>query len=82
VLVSDIEMPNVDGYGLLHEALAIAHRRNERLMAVSVTAYSRPEDEARSLAAGFHRHVQKPVDPAALVAVVHSVWNETRVPNA
>jgi CheY-like chemotaxis protein len=78
VLVSDIEMPDVDGYGLLHEALAIAHGRNERLMAVSVTAYSRPEDEARSLAAGFHRHVQKPVDPAALVAVVHSVWNEVR----
>jgi signal transduction histidine kinase/ActR/RegA family two-component response regulator len=77
VLVSDIEMPDVDGYGLLREALAIAHGRNERLMAVSVTAYSRPEDEARSLAAGFHRHVQKPVDPAALVAVVLSVWNDT-----
>jgi signal transduction histidine kinase/ActR/RegA family two-component response regulator len=77
VLVSDIEMPDVDGYGLLREALAIAHGRNERLMAVSVTAYSRPEDQARSLAAGFHRHVQKPVDPAALVAVVVSVWNDT-----
>jgi len=77
VLVSDIEMPDVDGYGLLHEAQAIAHSRNERLMAVSVTAYSRPEDEARALAAGFHRHVQKPVDPAALVSVVLSVWNDT-----
>ena len=75
VLVSDIEMPDVDGYGLLREALAIAHSRNERLMAVSVTAYSRPEDEARSLAAGFHRHVKKPIDPAALVQVVVSVWN-------
>jgi signal transduction histidine kinase/ActR/RegA family two-component response regulator len=77
VLVSDIEMPDVDGYGLLREALAIAHGRNERLMAVSVTAYSRAEDEVRSLAAGFHRHVQKPLDPAALVAVVLSVWNDT-----
>ena len=77
VLLSDIEMPEVDGYGLLHGALAIADGRNERLMAVSVTAYSRPEDEARSLAAGFHRHVQKPVDPAALVTVVRSVWNDT-----
>ncbi len=73
VLVSDIEMPEVDGYGLLHQALAIAAGRNERLMAVSVTAYSRFEDEARSVGAGFHRHLQKPVDPAALVAVVLSV---------
>jgi CheY-like chemotaxis protein len=71
--VSDIEMPEVDGYGLLHQALAIAAGRNERLMAVSVTAYSRFEDEARSVGAGFHRHLQKPVDPAALVAVVLSV---------
>jgi signal transduction histidine kinase/CheY-like chemotaxis protein len=77
VLVSDIEMPDVDGYGLLRDALAIAHGRSERLMAVSVTAYSRPEDEARALAAGFHRHVHKPIDPAVLVEVVASVWNDT-----
>jgi CheY-like chemotaxis protein len=76
VMVSDIEMPDVDGYALLHQAQAIAHSRNERLMAVAITAYSRPEDEARSFQAGFHRHLRKPVDPAALVAVVVSVWND------
>ena len=75
VVVTDIEMPDVDGYGLLREATAIAHGRNQRLLAVAVTAYSRPEDQARSLKAGFHRHVQKPVDPAALVTIVHSVWS-------
>jgi signal transduction histidine kinase/CheY-like chemotaxis protein len=73
VLLSDIEMPEVDGYALLRRALTIAGARGERLMAVAVTAYSRPEDEARSLREGFHRHMQKPVDPAALVAVVYSV---------
>jgi signal transduction histidine kinase/CheY-like chemotaxis protein len=70
VIVSDIEMPDVDGYSLVHEALAIAERRGERLAAIAVTAYSRPEDEARSLAAGFHLHLRKPVDPGALVAAV------------
>jgi signal transduction histidine kinase/CheY-like chemotaxis protein len=70
VIVSDIEMPDVDGYSLVHQALEIAKRRGERLVAVAVTAYSRPEDEARSLAAGFDLHVRKPVDPGALVAAI------------
>jgi CheY-like chemotaxis protein len=73
VIVSDIEMPDIDGYSLLHQALAIAKSRGERLAAIAVTAYSRPEDEARSLAAGFHLHVRKPVDPRALVAAVVTV---------
>ncbi len=72
VLLSDIEMPEVDGYSLVHEALAIARGRGERLVGIAVTAYSRPEDEARSLGAGFRFHLQKPVDPRALVAAVLS----------
>ena len=74
VLISDIEMPEVDGYGLLEQARAIAGARGERLVAVAVTAYSRAADEARSLAAGFERHVQKPVDPASLIGVIDTVW--------
>jgi signal transduction histidine kinase/CheY-like chemotaxis protein len=80
VIVSDIEMPDVDGYGLVHQALAIAQERGDRLAAIAVTAYSRPEDEARSLAAGFHRHVQKPVEPSMLIAAVQAtagIWRRT-----
>ena len=73
VILSDIEMPEQDGYGLIHKVLAIARGRGERLMAIAITAYSRPDDEARSLAAGFHRHMQKPIDPARLIAVVRSL---------
>jgi signal transduction histidine kinase/ActR/RegA family two-component response regulator len=73
VMVSDIEMPDVDGYSLLQETLAIANSRGDRFAAIAVTAYSRPEDEARSLAAGFHLHVSKPVDPGVLVAAVMMV---------
>ena len=75
VLLSDIEMPGVDGHGLVREAMAIARARHEPLMAVAATAYSRPEDEMRSIDAGFHRFIRKPVEPAALVTVVHSVWS-------
>jgi CheY-like chemotaxis protein len=73
VILSDIEMPDLNGYGLIHEALTIAQGRGERLMAVAITAYSRPDDEARSLAAGFNRHVQKPIEPSTLIAVVASL---------
>jgi signal transduction histidine kinase len=70
VLLSDIEMPEVDGYALGHDAAAIARSRGNPLVAIAVTAYSRPEDEERSRAAGFVRHLSKPVDPATLVAVI------------
>jgi signal transduction histidine kinase/ActR/RegA family two-component response regulator len=75
VIVSDIEMPEVDGYGFVHHAMALARDRGERLIAVAVTAYSRPEDEARSLASGFHSHLRKPVDPRQLVAAVRAAWS-------
>jgi CheY-like chemotaxis protein len=70
VLLSDSEMPGIDGYTLLPQAAALAEARGERLSAIAVTAYSRPEDEARSLAAGFDRHVRKPVDPIELIGAV------------
>ena len=79
VLVSDIEMPDVDGYALVRQALAIANERGERLGAIAVTAYTRVGDEARSLRAGFQRHVQKPLEPAALVAAVAAVSAEKRI---
>ncbi len=72
VLLSDIEMPAVDGYGLAAQAIAIAAGRHERLVAIAVTAYSRPEDERRSLAAGFVRHLTKPIDPHDLIAAIRS----------
>jgi signal transduction histidine kinase/CheY-like chemotaxis protein len=76
VLVSDIAMPGVDGYGLLREALAVVEERDERLTAVAVTAHGCPDDEAWSVAAGFHRHVHKPVDPQVLVAAVLSAHDQ------
>jgi signal transduction histidine kinase/CheY-like chemotaxis protein len=73
VLLSDIEMPGADGYRLAEQALSMAARRGERLVAIAITAYSRPEDEVRSLDAGFERHLCKPIDPQSLVAAIRSV---------
>jgi signal transduction histidine kinase/CheY-like chemotaxis protein len=76
VLLSDIEMPNQDGYQLVAEALALAHRHGARLNAVAVTAYARTEDKVRALEAGYHWHLAKPVEPAELVSIIASLVHQ------
>jgi len=70
VLVSDIGMPGKDGYELIRIVRALPHVRGGGIPAIALTAFGRDEDRARSLAAGFMRHLAKPVEPADLVAAV------------
>ncbi|HEX3177560.1 MAG TPA: GAF domain-containing protein [Methylomirabilota bacterium] len=70
VLVSDVAMPDEDGYALLHRVRALGAADGGGVPAVALTAYGRAKDRARALAAGFQVHVPKPVDPADLVDVV------------
>ncbi len=75
VLVSDIEMPDQDGYELVDKALALAHDRGSRLHTIAVTAYARTEDRLRALDHGYQWHLSKPVEPSELVSVVASLAN-------
>ncbi len=77
VLVSDIGMPEVDGYELLRRVRALGHARGGGLPAIALTAFSRSEDRTRALRAGFLVHVTKPVEPSELVATVASVVGRT-----
>jgi len=72
VLVSDIGMPERDGYDLIREIRARG-RDAETLPAVAVTAFASPEDRQRALAAGFQVHLAKPVDPRELTSVIASL---------
>jgi CheY-like chemotaxis protein len=74
VLVSDIAMPLRDGYQLISEVRAAP--ATQRIPAVALTAYARGEDQRRAVAAGFQRHVAKPVQPAALVRAIAEVLEE------
>jgi signal transduction histidine kinase len=69
VLVSDLGMPGTDGYGLLAQ-IREALGADAPHVAIALTAYAGERDRARSAAAGFHRHVAKPLDPLALVDIV------------
>jgi signal transduction histidine kinase len=66
VVVSDIAMPDRDGFALIEELRA----RGLQLPAAALTAFARPEDRERALGAGFQCHVSKPIEPADLIAAV------------
>ena len=76
VLVSDIGLPDTDGYDLIREVRARGFASKD-LPAVALTAFARSEDRRRALLAGFQVHVAKPVDPDELVAVVASLVGRT-----
>ncbi len=73
VLVSDIGMPDVDGYELLRRVRALGESRGGKVPAIALTAFARSEDRTRALHRGFQVHVAKPVEPAELIATVASV---------
>jgi signal transduction histidine kinase/ActR/RegA family two-component response regulator len=70
VLVSDIGMPGEDGFELISKVRALEPGRGGEIPAIALTSYARAEDRARVLAAGFQRHVAKPVEPSKLASVV------------
>lgn len=73
VLVSDISMPEVDGYALIGRVRELAPKEGGRIPAVALTAYGRAIDRIRALSAGFNMHIPKPVEPAELATVVASL---------
>ena len=70
MLVSDIGMPEQDGYDLIEKVRALPADRGGTVPAAALTAYGRGEDRARAIAAGYHLHVPKPVMPEELIAAV------------
>lgn len=73
VLVSDIGMPDEDGYVLIEKLRAFELDHLRRIPAVALTAYASAEDRVRALSAGYNMHVPKPVEPAELVVVIASL---------
>ena len=70
LLLSDIGMPGMDGYALMREVRRREAGSGGGIAAVALTAYGRAEDRVRALAAGYHNHVTKPVEPEELALVV------------
>ncbi len=70
VVVSDIGLPDEDGYSLIRRIRALDASRNGAVPAVALTAYGRTVDRVKALSAGFQMHVPKPVEPVELAMVI------------
>lgn len=73
VIVSDIAMPEEDGYTLIRKVRARSPKLGGRTPAAALTAYARAEDRTQALSAGFQIHLPKPIDPSELAVVVASL---------
>lgn len=73
ILISDLGMPDEDGYSLISKIRALPSERGGQIPAAALTAYARAEDRMRVLRSGFQFHLPKPVDSAELVTVVASL---------
>jgi YesN/AraC family two-component response regulator len=70
IFIIDIGLPDEDGYTFIRKARALLQERGQKIPAVALTAYSRPEDQKRALSAGFEIHMVKPPGPKELIDVV------------
>jgi len=70
ILISDIGMPDEDGYALLRRVRTLDPVNGGTIPAIALTAYARSQDRTAALLAGFQSHIAKPVEPAELIAVI------------
>ena len=73
VLVSDIGMPEIDGYALIRNVRGRSALHGNAVPAVALTAYAKDEDREKALTAGFQKHLSKPIDPSILIDAVASL---------
>jgi CheY-like chemotaxis protein len=79
LLISDIEMPDEDGYSLMRRVRALDHAENGRIPAIALTAHARAADRMLALTAGFQLHVPKPVEPAELIVAIANLTGGLKV---
>ncbi|HEY9667093.1 MAG TPA: ATP-binding protein, partial [Coleofasciculaceae cyanobacterium] len=73
VLVSDIGMPEADGYQFIRQVRSLPPAQGGKIPAVALTAYARQEDRKLALLSGYQMHITKPVEPSELIAVISSL---------
>ncbi|MDZ8105383.1 MAG: PAS domain S-box protein [Nostoc sp. DedQUE12a] len=75
VLLSDIGMPDVDGCMFMRELRTLPPEQGGQIPAIALTAYAGEVNAKQVLAAGFHKHIAKPVEPAELIEAIASLYD-------
>ncbi|MBD1914097.1 MULTISPECIES: PAS domain S-box protein [unclassified Leptolyngbya] len=70
VLLSDIGMPEMDGYMLIQQVRALAPEQGGQIPAIALTAYAGDTNRQQVIAAGFQKHISKPIEPEVLVQAI------------
>lgn len=77
VLLSDIGMPEMDGYMLIQQVRMLAPDQGGQIPAIALTAYAGDTNQQQVLAAGFQKHISKPIEPEALVQAIVGLVRST-----
>ncbi|MFY7804578.1 MAG: response regulator, partial [Limnoraphis robusta] len=77
VLISDIGMPDEDGYSFLKKVRSLPQDKGGNVPALALTAYTKEEDRELAIAAGFQMHLGKPLDITELVQAVFQLSTKT-----
>ena len=70
ILLSDIGMPEMDGYMLIRKVRTLTPKQGGRIPAIALTAYAGDTNQQQVLAAGFQTHISKPIEPEKLVQAI------------
>lgn len=80
VVVSDIGMPNEDGFSLIRKIRQLSDEFGGNVPAIALTAYARAEDRVKALRSGFQMHIAKPVEPDELIIAIANLGGRMRNP--
>jgi CheY-like chemotaxis protein/two-component sensor histidine kinase len=78
ILISDIGMPDEDGYSLIRRIRTIHSGQKCQIPAIALTAFAKEKDQQDAIAAGFERHISKPICPEDLIEAVASLTSLLR----
>ncbi len=79
LMVSDIGMPDEDGYSLIRKVRTLKNEQHRSIPAIALTAFTRAQDRMRALSSGFQSHVSKPVEPDELTTVIASLTGRLQI---
>jgi PAS domain S-box-containing protein len=74
ILISDIGMPEIDGYNLIQQVRSLTPERGGQIPAIALTAFAGEINRQQALKVGFQRHLAKPVEPNLLIQAVLAVF--------
>jgi PAS domain S-box-containing protein len=77
VLLSDIGMPDMDGYMLIQQVRTFSPEQGGQIPAIALTAYAGDMNQQQALAAGFQKHISKPIEAEKLIQVISSLLTST-----